>query len=128
MANSKIVMKNQFGEESINTVLTGGTNVPAVTPIANGTVVANVSGVSAQAAAVAVQTISDKLPAKTGVTAIAALSTPVTAITIALSTGDTYTDAAVNSAVNGALTTVVADLQLLVTKANAILAALKVTT
>lgn len=47
------------------------------------------------------------------------------AITIALSTSDTYADAAVNSAVNGALTTVVTDMNAMVTKVNAILAALQ---
>ena len=73
-----------------------------------------------------IQAVSDKLPAKTGVASVSALATPLSAITIALSTSNTYTDAAVNTAVNTALASAVADMQLLVTKVNALLAALKV--
>ena len=47
------------------------------------------------------------------------------AITIALSTSNTYTDAAVNTAVNTALTTVITDVNLSNTKINQILAALQ---
>lgn len=46
-------------------------------------------------------------------------------ITIALSTSDTYSDSAVNTAVNAALVTAVADINALETKINAILAALQ---
>lgn len=52
-------------------------------------------------------------------------ATAATAITIALSTTDTYTDSAVNTAVNTALITAVTDINALEVKINAILAALQ---
>lgn len=122
---AQIVLENQFGETSINQVMEG-TDLPDLEPIADGTVLANISGAADLASAVTIQAFSNKSPAKTGVTSVAALSTPLSAITIALSTSDTYSDAAVNNAVNAALVTAVADMQLLVTKVNALLAALKV--
>lgn len=122
---AKIVLKNQFGEESINEVLPG-TDLPDLGPIADGTMLGNFSGAAALASAITNQNVANKLPAKTGVTAISAIPTPITAITIALSTGDTYTDAAVNAAVNAALATAVSDMQTQLTKINAILAAIKV--
>lgn len=125
MALPVIVLKNQFGEESINNVLPGGTTVPGIEPIAAHTVLMNNTGASAQPAAVAVQAVSNALPAKAGVTAISA-EAAATAITIALSTSNTYSDAAVNSAVNAALVTAVADINAAITQINAILAALKV--
>lgn len=120
-----IVLKNQFGEESINNVLPGGTTLPGLEPIAAHSVLMNNTGASAVASAVAVQAVANALPSKAGVTAISA-EAAATAITIALSTSDTYTDAAVNAAVNGALVTVVADINAAITQINAILAALKV--
>lgn len=121
---SKLILKNQFGEESINDVLSGS----GVGPEPTKTVMANDTGGSAAPTAVPFQTFSNHLPAKAGVTSIAAIPTPVTAITITLSTGDVYTDAAVKAAIDAALVTVVADLQTQLTKVNAILAALKVIT
>jgi hypothetical protein len=52
-------------------------------------------------------------------------NSPAGAITIALSTSDTYTDSAVNSAVNAALSTVRTDINADRTQINAILAALR---
>lgn len=54
-----------------------------------------------------------------------AANSPASADTIALSTSDTYTDAAVNTAVNAALATAIADLNATRTQINAILTALK---
>lgn len=99
---AKLVLENQFGEVSDNYILDGSETAEAT------------------------QAFSNALPAKAGVTAIAAIPTPITAITIALSTANTYTDAAVNAAVNAALVTVVADLTTQLSKINAILAAMKV--
>jgi len=120
-----IVLKNQFGEESINNILPGGTTLPVADPVAAHTVLMNNTGATAVPSAVAVQSVSNALPAKAGVTAISAEAL-ASAITIALSTSDTYTDAAVNAAVNAALVTVVADINAAITQINAILAALKV--
>ena len=122
---AQIVLENQFGEVSINQVI-DGTDLPDLGPIANNTMLGNFSGGSALAAAYTNQAVANKLPSKAGVTAITALATPVTAITITLSTGDTYTDAAVKAAVDAALVTVVADLQSQLTQMNTILAQLKV--
>lgn len=61
------------------------------------------------------QALANAFPPKAGVTSIPALGT----VTIALSTSNTYTDAAVNVAVNAALATIVS-------KLNAVLAAMKV--
>lgn len=58
------------------------------------------------------------------VTAVAAEST-AGAVTIALSTSNTYTDAAVNAAVNTALASVVSELNTAITKINELLTALK---
>ncbi len=116
---------NQFGETSIGKVLPSS-DLPLGQPVADGSIISNISGGSAAPSANTLLAISDKLPAKTGVTAIAALSTPVSAITITLSTSNTYSDAAVKAAVDAALVTVVADLQAQLTQMNAILAQLKV--
>lgn len=112
MSNPTLVLKNQFGEESVNKVLTGSTEG---LPIGANTISANLTGASAVPTGTSTQAVANKLPAKTGVTAISANP----AVTIALSTSNTYTDAAVNAAVNAALASVVADI-------NALLAALKV--
>lgn len=121
---STIFLENQFGEKTENWII-GGTNPVGTTPVAAHTVVMNNTGSSALPSGVAVQAVANALPAKAGVTAISAEAV-ATAITIALSTSDTYTDAAVNSAVNGALVTVVADINAAIAQINAILAALKV--
>lgn len=120
MALPKINMVNQFGEESSNSVLPSST-LPDVSPIAAGTILANLSGSAAVASAQLLQTVSTKLPAKAGVTAISALATPVAAITVTTAGGNTYSDAAINVA----LASVVADLQTQLTAVNALLAALK---
>lgn len=120
----KIVLENQFGEQSINAILEGTDWSPAVAPAATKTVFANDTGGSAVPTAVPYATFSQHLPAKSGVTALSA-EAAASAITIALSTSNTYTDAAVNSAVNTALGTVVTQLNTLITQANALLAALK---
>ncbi len=120
-----IVLKNQFGEESINNVLPGGTTAIGIEPMAAGTLLANLTGSTALPTAATKLAVANALPAKTGVTAISAEAL-ATAITIALSTSDTYSDAAVNAAVNGALVTVVADVNAAIAQINAILAALKV--
>lgn len=124
---STLVLKNQFGEQSENTVI-AGTDLPGVGPAATLTVLSNLTGGTAQMSANTTQAIANKLPAKAGVQSVVAIPSPVSAITIALSTsgGNTYTDAAVNSAVNTALASVVTDLQTQLDKINVILAALKV--
>lgn len=121
---STLNLENQFGEVSKNQILPSSSGVPLPAQ-ASGTVVANLTGSSAQPSAVTLQALSTKLPAKAQITAISALATPVSPITIALSTSNTYSDAAVNTAVNAALTTAVADLQAQLTQMNAILSALK---
>lgn len=120
---NQLSLKNQFGETSINQVLS--TSIIDLPAQAANTVIANLTGSSAVPTAATVLALSNRLPAKTGVTAISAESV-ATAITIALSTSNTYTDAAVNAAVNGALVTVVADINAAIAQINAILAALKV--
>lgn len=125
MSLPQIVLENQFGEKSINAVLPGGTSLPGVEPIAAHTILGNNTASAAVATGLPVLTVANALPAKTGVTAITA-ETAATAITIALSTGDVYTDDAVNTAVNAALVTAVSEINAVITKANAILAALKV--
>lgn len=74
MALPKIVLKNQFGEESINNVLPGGTTLPGLEPIAAHTVLMNNTGASAIASAVVVQSVANALPSKAGITAISALA------------------------------------------------------
>lgn len=118
-----LFLENQFGEISEN-YITGG-NSPSIAAIATNTVVANLTGGSAVATAVTVQALANKLPAKTGVAAISAEAASV-AVTIALSTGNTYSDAAVNTAVNTGLASVNTALNVAITQMNAILAALKV--
>lgn len=122
MADKKLNLQNQFGETSINNVLGGDFDG---VPIAANTILANLTGASATPIGNTTLAVANKLPAKTGVTAISAESA-ATAITIALSTSNTYTDAAVNAAVNAALVTVVADINAAITQMNSILAALKV--
>lgn len=112
-------MENEFGDKFQWYVLGG--NVPGVTPIANGTVVANISGSTGLPTATALQSFSNKAPAKAGVTAIAAESAQG-AITVTTAGGNTYADAAINTA----LASVVTGLNAVITQANAILAALKV--
>lgn len=126
MSLPQLILENQFGEESINQVL-GGT-ASLTSPIAANSVLANDTGSSALPLAVTYANISQHLPAKSGITAISSLATPITAVTIALSTSNTYSDSAVNTAVNAALVTVVADMQTQLTAINAMLAALKAIT
>lgn len=125
MANPQLVLVNQFGEESINSVQSAGTDVAAALPIADSTILGNISGVLAAAAALTTLQVSNKLPAKTGVTAISPAADP-SAQTIGLSTSNTYTDAAVNTAVNTALSSLNGQLTTINQKLSAILAALKV--
>lgn len=125
MSNAVINAQQQQGEPQILTVITEGTTLPGAVAAADGTILSNISGASALMANNTLLAVTNKAPAKTAVTAVSALATPLTAITIALSTGDTYTDAAVNTAVNTALASAVSDMQLLVTKVNALLAAIK---
>jgi hypothetical protein len=125
MTIPKIVLKDQYGDETDNYVLPGGTTLPGAAPVAAHTVMANVTGSSATPSAVALQTFANDLPPNAAVAAITPLATPVSPITIALSTSNTYTDAAVNAAVNAALASAVADLQAQLTQMNAILAALQ---
>lgn len=113
MALPVIVLKNQFGEESINNVLPGGTTVPGIEPVAAHTVIMNNTGASAQPSAVAVQSVSNALPAKAGVTAISAVATP---------DANTQTASYVQVDVQSIATLVNA----LKVEVNAILAALKV--
>lgn len=97
MANPQLQGKNQFGEEIVYTLL----NTPA-----------------------SLQSLATGLPAKAGITSLSALTSPVAAITVTTAGGNTYTDAAINTA----LASAVADLQTQLTQMNAILAALKATT
>jgi hypothetical protein len=122
MSNKTLNLVNQFGEESLNTVVGGDFDG---VPIASNTILANLTGSTANPSANTIQAVANKLPAKAGITAISA-EAAATAITIALSTSNTYSDAAVNSAVNAALVTVVADINAAITQMNAILAAMKV--
>lgn len=101
-----LVLKNQFGEESINDVLPGGTTLPGAAPVATKTVIMNNTGGSAVPTAVAVQAVSNALPSKAGVTAINALGT----VTVVDNT---------KASIDTALATIVAQM-------NTILAALKV--
>lgn len=112
-------LENQFGEVTIGHVLSGNANL--ATPIAASTILSNLTGGSAAPIGNTLQSVSTKLPAKSGITALSALSTPVTAITVTTSGGNTYSDAAINVA----LASVVADLQTQLTQVNAMLAALK---
>lgn len=68
---AKLILKNQFGEESINDVLSGS----GVGPEPTKTVMANDTGGTAAPTAVAYANFSQHLPAKTGVTAISAIAT-----------------------------------------------------
>lgn len=120
---NNITLKNQFGETSINQIVdSDGVPLP---PQATLTVVANLTGGSATPTAVTTQALANKLPAKAGVQSISAEGA-AGAVTIALSTSNTYSDAAVNTAVNTALASVVTELNAAITAVNAILAALKV--
>lgn len=112
-------LENQFGEVSIGHVLSGNANL--ATPIATHTILSNLTGSSAAPIGNTFQAVSTILPAKSGITALSALSTPVTAITVTTAGGNTYSD----SAINTALAAVVADLQTQLTQVNAMLAALK---
>lgn len=103
---SQLVLINQFGEESINQVQSTGTTVPGVAPMATKTILANLTGGTAVPTAATVLAVANALPAKTGVTAIAALGT----VTVADNT---------KPSIDTALATIVAQL-------NAILAAVKV--
>ena len=125
MVDPQVVLVNQFGEKT-NNYIPGGSNIDLATPIDAQKLVGNLSGSSALPAALALQTVANKLPAKAGVTSISALGTTVSAITTTLSTSNTYSDAAVKSAVDTALVSVVADLQALQTQLNLVLAQLKV--
>jgi hypothetical protein len=100
MGQPTILFKNQFGEETKGALI--------ATPAS-------------------LQSLSTAMPAKAEVTALSAESASG-AVTIALSTSNTYTDAAVNAAVNTALASVVTQLNAIITQANALLAALKATT
>ena len=106
MSNPTLVLQNQFGEESINTVLPGGDFNPEQEPIAAHTVLMNNTGSTAVALPIAVQNVANALPSKAGVTAISALGT----VTVADNT---------KASIDTALATIVA-------QQNAILAALKV--
>lgn len=121
MVSPTLNLVNQFGEESLNYVLPSS-NLPGAEPIAATSVVANLTAGSAQPVAVTLQAFANKEPAKAGVTAISALATPVSAITVTTAGGNTYSDAAINAA----LVTVVSDLQAQLTQMNLILAQLKV--
>lgn len=107
-----IFLENQFGEKSENFII-GGDNTVATVPIADGTVLSNLSGGSALADANTVQDVSNALPAKTGVTAISANATA----NAATQTG---------SYVQADVQTIAALANSLKTQVNAILAALKV--
>ena len=75
-------------------------------------------------AALEVQSAIDSLHAIAAAAHVANTS-PADAVTIALSTSDTYSDAAVNTAVNAALASVITDINAANTKINAILASLQ---
>lgn len=75
---SQINLTNQFGETSLNQIQPGG-DFPALEPIANNTVLANISGGLADAAAVTLQNFSNILPAKAGIASITAIADPGTA-------------------------------------------------
>lgn len=114
-------LENQFGEVSKNVVLPSST-LPGAEPIAATSVVANLTAGAIVPVAVTLQAFQNKAPAKAGVTAITALATPVVAVTVTTAGGNTYSDAAINTA----LAALVADLQTQLTQMNAILAQLKV--
>lgn len=125
MALPTLLMTNKESGVSVLYFVAGGTAAIALQPIATNTILGNFTGGSALPVAQTVQAVANKLPAKTGVAAISAES-PAVASSIALSTSNTYTDAAVNSAVNTALTAVNVSLNAAITQLNAILAAVKV--
>lgn len=104
--NNTLVLQNQYGETSINTVKPGGTDIPGLEPVAAHTVIMNNTAGSAVPAAVVVQSVANALPSKAGVTAISALGT----VTVVDNT---------KASIDTALATIVA-------QQNAILAALKV--
>lgn len=112
-------IENQFGEVSQGVVLSGSANLAA--PIATKTILSNLTTGSAAPSGNTLADVSQILPAKTGITAISALASPVTAITVTTAGGVTYSDAAINTA----LASVVTDLQTQLTAINAMLAALK---
>jgi hypothetical protein len=102
---AQLVLMNQFGEESINQVIDSDGTVPAV-EVADGTIIANLSGDEDFPAAETLQVVADAMPAKTGVAAISASG----AVTVVDNT---------KASIDTALATIVA-------AQNAILAALKV--
>lgn len=71
--SNPLIMTNQYGEESINTVASGLTDL--TTPMATKTILANDTGGSASPTGVTYATIAQHLPAKTGVTALSAVAT-----------------------------------------------------
>lgn len=108
-----LVLKNQYGEESINDVLPGGTTANIAAPIATNTILANLTGGTAAPTAATILAVANKLPAKTGITAITALATAD-----APTQSASYVQADVQ-----AIATLANDLK---AKLNAILAAMKV--
>jgi hypothetical protein len=106
-----INLENQFGEVSKNTVLPSGSGVLPLPTQATLTAVANLTAGTAAPIAVTLQALANKCPAKAGVTATGALG----AVTVTTAGGDTYSDAALNTA-----------LATIVTQLNAVLAAIKV--
>lgn len=69
---SKVVLINQFGEESINNVQAAGTDAVALKAVATKTIVGNGTGGTAEPTALTYLAVANGLPAKTGITAIAA--------------------------------------------------------
>lgn len=108
--SSTIILTNQFGEQTTNSI-DGGTN-PVSAPVAAGTVLSNLSGSSANIAANTLLAVANKAPAKTAVTAVATLATA---------------DAAAQSAsyVQADVQTIATLANALKVQVNAILAALK---